>query len=148
MLDYFVRVPSGPNAVQDHIEIEKLFIECKMDNFMIQMFDVKRDTIEEYYLKRREWEITKGQRFGVYDKQSGKLCGAFRLVRASEEYNESNYIQSDDGYSRDLAMISYLSVQAKLQYPEYFKDMSNVAIPYSLGVKQSYRGKGLTSMIT
>ena len=61
-----------------------MFIACKLDNFRVQMFDLKPERAEEYYAKRREWEAERGQRFGVYDQ--GQLCGAFRVMRASDEY--------------------------------------------------------------
>lgn len=81
-----------------------------MDDPVAMMNKISKDTMTLAHKISRDWETSKNQRFGVYERNSGRLIGAFCLSRESERvpkelvFKNPN-ISSDPGMQKILQQL-------------------------------------------
>ena len=77
-----------PQTCEENIELEELYIRCKMDNFKTRLLGITEEAYRADFKAKRDFEVKHGQRVGIYFKKDQKLCAGFRMNKMNEVLQE------------------------------------------------------------
>ncbi|TNV76313.1 hypothetical protein FGO68_gene8528 [Halteria grandinella] len=146
---YLIRTPVTTDEITAN---QCLMVDCRQDNPIFKVSGFTREDILIMAESRKDWEIKHAQRFSIFTKATGELCGAFAVTRLSEFYTGF-----DDEQVKELSKKPYVVnffkhiVRLDQLLTDYcatvFPDQSRGCLMHSFSVPAPFRGKGLASLM-